>query len=210
MNDIEVLREMLIPAAQVPLQDGTGSLPSVNLTDVQAQATVTLRELPQNSFVIRAEVFVPCADIKGPRGKSIFEGSKGERKRADFVIVSSGDSSKWIVCIEMQAGDRKTAAYVIEQLKGAQCLVSYCKCIGKSFWDEENFLEGYQYRFVSMTKINIRKQKTSANPKRRYGRSPIQAKGRLHDIPNAFLKVTRSPDLLFDTLVSEHFDGPSS
>lgn len=210
VNDIEILQEMLILAAQVPLQHGQGSLPSAKLTDKQSKATVTVKGIPRDSVVIRAEVFVARADINGSNGKSILEGTKGERKRADFVIVSNGDKSKWIVCIEMQAGDSKTAAHVEQQLKGAQCFVSYCKCIGRSFWGEENFLEGYEYRFISMTKINIRKKKTSANPKRTSRRSRptyIQAKGRLHDIPHAFLKVAGSPDLHLSKLISDHSNG---
>ena len=204
VNEIEILQEMLIPSALVSLQHNQGGLPFVELTDKQSKATVTIKGLPQESIVIRADVFVPCADVCGSNGGSIFLGSKGEGRRADFVIVSKRQARKWIVCIETQAGDRKTAAHVEHQLKGAQCFLNYCKSIGKSFWGEQNFLDGYHYRFVSMTRVNVRKTKTSANPKRssRHSRpSFILSKGRLHDTPETFLKVSRSPNLHHSKLI---------
>ena len=88
MNDIEILKEMLISDAQIPLRQQQGRFPSVELTDRQANTTVQIKGLPQDSIVIRAE------DFEDPL--TVFAGSKGERKRADFVIVSNGDRGKWM------------------------------------------------------------------------------------------------------------------
>lgn len=159
MNDIEILKEMFTPCVQVPLQQDPGKPPSVKLTDVQAQTTVTIKGLPQKTVVLRAEVFVPFADINNAENKFIFNGSKGECKRADFVIVSNG-SRNWIIFIETQRGNYKSRQEVVQQLKGALCLLNYCKSIGKEFWLEEEFLDGYEYRFVSLKDINIDKKST--------------------------------------------------
>ena len=198
MNDIEILKDMLISDAQIPLRQEENGPSSVELTDTQANTTVEIKGLPHDSIVIRAE------DFEDPL--TIFEGSKGERKRADFVIVSNEEAKKWIICIETQARDSKKAAHVEEQLKGAQCFMSYCKCIGRSFWREEHFLDGYQYRFVSMANINFRKKKTGTNPNKKTKRSyapHIRSKGKLHDIPEVFLKISRSPSLHFRRLIFE-------
>lgn len=190
MSDIEILQEMLISTAQIPLQQGQGR-PSVELTDKQGNTTVEIKGLPHDSIVIRAE------DFEDPL--TVFKGSKGERKRADFMIVSNEDTKKWIICIETQAGNYKLAAHVEEQLKGAQCFMSYCKCIGRSFWEGEEFLGDYQYRFVSIVDINSNKETKKTRPY-----SPhIQSKGRLHDTPDAFLKILRSPSLHFRHLIFE-------
>ena len=149
MNDIEILKEMLISDAQVPLQQEGEGPPSVELKDRQANTTVKIKGLPHNSIVIRAE------DFEDPL--TVFAGSKGERRRADFVIVSNAERGKWIICIETQAGNYKARREVVEQLKGALCFVHYCKCIGKEFWEWEEFLDGYQYRFISMVDINSNK-----------------------------------------------------
>ena len=190
MNDIEILQEMLIPDAQVPLHQGKGK-PYVQLKDAQAKTIVEIKGLPHVSLVIRAEEFEDSL--------TLFKGLKRERKRADFVIVSNDERGKWIICIETQAGSSKNRGHVEAQLKGAQCLISYCKCIGRSFWQSEEFLGDYQYRFVSMVNVNSNKETRET---RSY--SPhIQSKGKLHDSPGAFLKIYRSPSLHFRKLLFE-------
>ena len=191
MNDIEILKKMVISDAQVPLEQDQGRPTSVKLTDKQAKTTVEIKGLPHDSIVIRAE------DVEDPL--TVFKGLKGERKRADFVIVSNEDTKKWIICIETQAGNSKNLAHVEAQLKGAQCFISYCKCIGRSFWELKEFLDGYQYRFISMVDINSNKETKKTRPY-----SPhIQSKGKLHDTPDAFLKILRSPSLYFRKLLHE-------
>ena len=182
VNDIEILRKMFHPAALVALRPGQGK-PAVELTDAKADTTVEIKGLPHESVVIRAE------DFKVPR--TVFNSINGQRKRADFVIVANEDAKRWIIYIETQAGNYKTAAHIIQQLQGAQCFIGYCKCIGKSFWESEEFLDGYESRFVSIAGLELEKQGT-----RSY--SPhIQSKGKLHDTPDAFLKILGSPNLYF-------------
>lgn len=186
VNDIQILQEMLSPDAQVVLQPGQGR-PSVELTDLQSGITVEIKGLPHNSIVIRAENF------ENPL--TMFNGSKGERKRADFVIVSNDDNErKWVICIETQKMDSKLASHVIQQLKGAYCFISYCKCIGKSFWELDEFLDDYEYRFVSIVDINF-------NASRRRT-EPFDSKGKLHNNPDLFLKISRSPTIYFRKLIN--------
>lgn len=130
VNDIQILREMIVNRVQVRLQQRQGR-PSVELTDSQAGTTVEIKGLPPDSIVIRAE------DFESPL--TVFNGSKGEGKRADFVIVSNDENErKWVICLETKGGN-KTRSEVVAQLKGAKCFISYCKCIGKSFWETDFF-----------------------------------------------------------------------
>ena len=184
MNDITILQEMLSAGAQVPLQQTAGEC-SVTLRDKQAKTTVEITDLPQNSIIIRAEAFKP---------PTVFKGSKGERRRADFVIVSDVATEKWIICIETQAGTGKDPEEVEQQLRGAECFMGYCKCIGKSFWQSKNFLDGYQYRFVSIVNINIDKQTT------RPYKPGNQPRKRLHDNPENFQEIPGHQSLHFDQL----------
>ena len=186
MNDIQILQEMLNPDAQVPLQSGQGR-PSVQLTDLIAGTTVKIKGVPPNSIVIRAENF------ENPI--TIFNGSKGECKRADFVIVSTDERErKWIICIETQKNDSKKAGHVIQQLKGACCFISYCKCIGKSFWELEGFLDGYECRFVSIVDINFNRSRRQTQP--------FYFTGELHNRPDVFLKISRRPTVHFHKLIN--------
>ena len=186
MNDIQILREMLNPDAQVTLRSGPGR-PSVQLTDSQSGTTVEIKGLPHNSIVIRAENF------ENPL--TIFNGTKGERKRADFVIVSNDENNRrWIICIETQEMDSKLASHVVHQLKGAYCFVSYCRCIGKSFWELEEFLDDYQYRFVSITDLNFNRSRRRTQP--------FHSVGELHNRPEVYLKISRSFTIHFSKLIN--------
>ena len=171
LDDFEILQEMLISTSQVPLQQEPGKPPSVQLTDVQANSSVEIRGLPNDSIVIRAEHF--------EHSLSVFSGSKGERRRADFVIISQS-RKKWIVYIETQLSDYKDSSEVIQQLRGALCFVTYCKCIGKEFWSERGFLEDYEFRFVSMVNTGMDKRRT----RRRRDRTIW------HNRPENFLKIS--------------------
>ncbi len=170
LDDIGILQQMLISDSQVPLQQEPGKPPSVRLTDIQNNSSAVIRGLPHNSIVFRAEDF--------EHSLAVFGGSKGERKRADFVIVSQSEK-KWMVYIETQQGDYKDSSEVIQQLKGARCFVTYCKCIGKEFWLEREFLKGYEVRYVSMVYTGIDRRRTRSR----------RGKGLSHDRPENFLKI---------------------
>ena len=183
VNDIQILREMISPDVQVMLQPAQGK-PFVQLTDLTSGTTVRINGVPHDSIVIRAE------DFENPL--TIFNGSRGERKRADFAIISNDENEKsWIICIETQESNSKKAWHVTQQLKGAYCFISYCKCIGKSFWESEEFLDGYQYRFVSIVDINFNRNKRKTQP----------FEGELHNRPDIFKKLPQSPTIYFSKLI---------
>lgn len=179
MNDIEILQEMLIADAIVPLQHGQTT--SVELTDPQGNTTVTIRGIPPDSIVIRAEEF------EAPH--YIFNNVQDAHKRADFVIVSN-DTKKWMICIETQAGDYKPPVHVRAQLKGALCFMNYCQCIGKKFWKAKDFLDGYEYRFISMTNILTNMRPAFRTPNRS-----------LHSHPENYLKISGGRSHHFKKLI---------
>ena len=184
MDDIEILQEMLAPKTQVPLQQEQGRA-YVELTDMQSNTNVKITGVPHNSIVIRADTF----EFKSP----VFAGSKNERRRADFVIVSNEDTKKWIICIEIKRGNIRESV-VIAQLRGARCVVDYCTSVGREFWGTKGFLQGYAYRFVGIANIN-------PNPLTRSSTFDIQSQGELHSRPDVFLEILGSSDLSFRHLI---------
>ncbi len=165
---------MLSRDSKVPLQHAHDTS-SVELKDEKSGATATIRGLPQDSIVIRAD------DFETPL--TIFDGSKGECKRADFVIVSNEDSRKWIVFIETRARNSKTEAHIRAQLKGAQCFIGYCRCIGRVFWESNAFLDGYEYRFVSIGHTNVHKRNLLPSRPSTWHSNPenfLKARGKSH------------------------------
>ena len=185
MNDIAILKKMLNQGSQINLQHVAGKT-SVLLKDKQGKTTVEIVELPDNSIVFKPDYFKP---------PNILKSVKGQKRRADFAIISNLNGEKWIICIETQKRTGKDRKDVEQQLRGAQCLIGYCQCIGKSFWQSAFFLDGYQFRYVSIGNININKQSTSAyKPKGPYGT-------KLHDSPDTFREILGHQTLYFNELI---------
>ncbi len=131
MPDLDILRQMIKDDAKISLSDNYGKW-KVELTEPQhSDSSVCICGLPDDAVVIKADAF------KSP--DMVFNGSKGECKRADFVIVAAAANKKVILCIEMKA-TKGSEKEIIQQLKGAQCFVAYCQEVGKVFWNHETFL----------------------------------------------------------------------
>ncbi|MEA5552405.1 hypothetical protein VB713_15795 [Anabaena cylindrica UHCC 0172] len=116
---------------------------------------VTIDGMPDDDQVI----IINADEFKSP--DTIFNGNKGECKRADFIIIADIGKKKVILCIEMKAGKGGSTT---AQLQGAKCFIAYCREIGQSFWDHPNFLKGYDLRFISIKNIT-QKRKTRFDPK---------------------------------------------
>jgi hypothetical protein len=185
MSDIAILKEMLKEEATVSLEgklEGKRERHSVTLGEPQGNYSIKIDGMPKPD-----EVIVVKADIfSGPR--EVFIGSKGECKRADFVIIADTPTEKIILYIEMKLG-KNDAKSIIKQLKGAQCFVAYCREIGQSFWNQRDFLKDYSCRFVSIQKISISKKTT------RFTAHPV------HDQPDKMLKLYHSRSFQFNSLV---------
>jgi hypothetical protein len=191
MSDIAILKEMINKTAtvslvnhqnkkKVVLEEKDDKVPS----DKKANYTVEVLGLPEDSDVIVIKVDA----FKSPI--SIFNEKNGICKRSDFVIVADTGTEKVIVIIEMKAGNPERQG-IIKQFKGAQYFVRYCQEIGKSFWNQADFLEDYSYRFVAI--LNICKgRKTSTAYKER---------DVLNDTPDNMFKVPNCPIIQFKKLI---------
>lgn len=184
MSDIAILREMIQTTATVSLEDYHNKKKITLEEPPPASYSVTIHGMPNDDevIVIKADTF------SSPN--SVFQGEHGECKRADFAIIADTENKKIIICIEMKAGQGGSEKEIIQQLKGARCFVTYCREIGQSFWGQQNFLDGYEYRFVSIRNISISKRPT---------RSSIQTPK--HDQPDQMLKITSPKGLQFNRLI---------
>ena len=181
MSDLNILNNMIKDTAKVSLVDNYGKK-QVKLEEPQFPgSSVTIHGMPDNAVVIKADTF------KSP--DSVFKGSRGECKRADFVIIADGgNKKKVIICIEMKA-TKGSEKEIVLQLKGAQCFITYCREIGKLFWDQQNFLNDFVYRFVSIGNISISKK-----------RSRIDPSTDIHDSPDKMMRISSPHRLEFKHL----------
>lgn len=197
MSDIAILKQMIQESATVPLeeqQNGRRLSYAIVLNESQPDPknsySVTINGMPKDDevIVIKADAF--------PAARKIFKGKKGECKRADFVIIVNTNTEKIILCIEMKKNKGENPK-IIQQLTGAKCFVSYCQEIGKAFWHQHNFLDDYQYRFVSIGHISISKKTT-----RPYSlKTRTNSSNCIHDRPDRMLKISGHNSLEFNRLV---------
>ncbi len=135
MTDLEILKELITDEALVAIEDGLYGNPQVTLTEPGPEYTVAINNIPEDSIVIKTDTF--------PAPKHIFNGSKGERKRADFVIIANTDVRQLIIFVELKKGKGVTKE-IIQQLKGSQCVVDYFRTIVDVFWEQADFLNTKQ------------------------------------------------------------------
>jgi hypothetical protein len=178
MSDIAILKEMIRDCAIVELEykkEYKRDSYLLKLTETQDNYSFVVNGMPKPDevIVIKLDEFF---DVR-----RIFTGSKGECKRADFIIIANTTSEKVILCLEMKKG-KKSNTWITKQLKGAKCFVSYCREIGRLFWNQPDFLRDYQYRFVSIKNISISKTTTSSRQ--------FSQKSEIHDQPEKMLKIS--------------------
>ena len=78
---------------------------------------------------------------------------------------------------------------IVKQLLGSQCFVKYCQAVGKGFWNQNEFLNGYKSRFISIGHTSIAKRKTR-----------ITRNAERHDTPDRAMKVDWPNYLQFNQL----------
>jgi hypothetical protein len=184
MDDFEILNLMIQEKAKVKLDKSGYSKPKVVLKEADLY-TVTIQGMPdpENVIVIKGDAF------EAP--KQIFNGKNGECKRADFMIIARLDERlKYVLYIELKARNTTSKeGAIIQQLQGTQCFFTYCQEIGKVFWQEKNFLNGYQPRFVSLKNIGLNLRPTH------------EPKIPIHDRPERMLKRNCNNSIQFNELV---------
>ncbi|HAT1792797.1 TPA: hypothetical protein RG395_000054 [Legionella pneumophila] len=179
IEDIDILNEMIKDHVLVSLEDNYDKKHVILREDQTDDSSVKISNMPSDALIIRADMF------KAP--KDFFNNSKNECKRADFIIISV--ERKIILFIEMKR-DKGNWKEIVKQLMGADCLLSYCIEIGKSFWDKADFLKNFDRRYISICETRIPKQKTR-----------IIKPSHLNDKPANALKISSTRNIQFNQLV---------
>lgn len=175
ISDIGILQEMIKEDAKLAVSDHQPhGRKQIDLNEPQCpKSSVTILGLPDETIIIKADAF------ESP--STLFNGLHDECKRSDFIIVADCGHKKIILCIEMKAG-KASKNKIIKQLTGTECLVKYIQIIGQEFWNRQDFLEDYVYRFVSFSHTGINKRKTRQTHKK--------DQTGVHDRPNKMLKIS--------------------
>lgn len=177
MNDFELLKK-LFGDKLIKSEEGKYGKPCIKLNETKGEHkySITISQTPQNAIAIKTDNF--------PDLGSFFKCSSdiGQCKCADFVIIAD----KKLMFIELSKG-KKQAKEVEQQLKGAQCVIEYCRSIGNKFYDCKYFLKEYSPYFVSIYNIGANKKPNTKNKDS-------------NDIPDQFLKINAPNHLEFNAL----------
>ncbi|MEN9848654.1 MAG: hypothetical protein RL368_1394 [Pseudomonadota bacterium] len=182
-TDIEILRQMIRTENIIKPTEKNGKIELI-LAEADYSVTVNGLSICDEFLVIKADKF----DLS----TSFFENRNEQFKRADFIIVAELNNRKVIICLEMKA-KKDHENKILAQLKGAQCLVEYCKALGKAFWNNKSFLTECTYHFVSIGHI-----KNSVKPN--YTHADIT---HTHHEPKNLLKIAGARRIAFNQLLSQ-------
>lgn len=182
MSDVDVLRDLLREDALAATEQSSSGKTTVVLEESEDPPyELSVTGIPYDAIAFKTDRFPPPT--------SVFNNRRGECKRADYVIVAFDDEQGWIVYVEMKRGAGERAD-IERQLRGARCVVAYCRAIVEEFWHGRRFLQNYHERFVTVRNIRIGKRPT------REGKRPV------HDNPKDMLPLTApSGTLRFQNLL---------
>lgn len=150
MSDIEHLRDLINPKAILHKQDDYSNSFNIVLEEShECNSKIKILGVPENSIVFRLDEL-----FSEPL---IFQGNHGERKRADFIIISYNQGQKYIVIIEMKVANSSYAHEIKNQLRGGISFLFYCQAVLRYFWNYSGFNpDDYEIHYVAC-KTGIKK-----------------------------------------------------
>lgn len=163
MDDFQILRVLFKKEALACVKEKKWIILEERNNQNNQSYTLNITGIPEDIIAFKADMF--------PAPICVFKNTKHECRRADYVIIARDEnrnSRRWIVYVEMKRG-RGVTQDVELQLRGAKCLVAYCRAIGQEFWGKRLFLERYTEHFVSVNQIGISKRQTRQTRKLRSG-----------------------------------------
>jgi hypothetical protein len=141
---------------------------------------VKISGVPEGTLAIKIDKF------SSP--DKLFSGTNGECKRADFALIADNGKKKRILIIELKRGN-DPRSQIERQLKGAACVIEYCKEIARTFYKFDNPLSGFEIRYISFGHTSIAKRKTR-----------VGSDSNVHDRPDRMMKISSPNHVHFNHL----------
>ncbi len=170
MNDIELLQK-LFEDRLIKSKESVYGKPYIELKESDLYS-ITIQNVPEDAVAIKTDSF--------PNLQGFFNccSNIGQCKRADFVIITDDK----LIFIELCKG-KKQEKKVVQQLKGAQCVIEYCRNISDKFYNYNSLLKNNIHCFVSVSNIGVNKR---GSKQKQYQ----------NNTPDNFLKINASNNLL--------------
>jgi hypothetical protein len=175
MNDSELLKKLFNNELIKP-ENGDYGKYCIKLVE-SSDYSVTIHNILEGAIAIKTDNF--------PDLGNFFNCSNdvGQCKRADFVIIAD----EKLIFIEL-CRSKKQAKEVVQQLKGAQCVIEYCRNISEKFYNYDSFLRSYDSYFVSIYNIGFNKRPNVSLPNEE------------NKTPDKFLRISSPNSIQFKQL----------
>lgn len=183
MNEtFRILTELLEPNATIHPSMSVHGKHELKLYEPnEADCVVLIRDVPPDALAIKADLF--------PQPRGVFKGSKGECKRADYIVISEDKNIIIFVELKLSGAQRN---HVTQQLKGAHCFLRYCEEIVFRFWGISSFLCNCNKRYVHIVHSSLNKRPTR----------PSKASFAKHDTPEKHMKIANNCYIHFSVLAA--------
>lgn len=158
MASLDPLKELLInEIVQIDFPKKSGrSIAKIKECDTGAKLKeVEVYDILSGSVLIRLD--------KCRQPDSIFKETLGQRKRCDYVLVSHHNNIDFILFIELKS-NRLGRLKIVQQFKGAECLIDYCDAALNRFHNQQDLLKGHKKRFIVFYKKLVNKRPTKYPP----------------------------------------------
>lgn len=149
-DDICILRELIKQNMIVePFINADSGKYELRLTDQRnPRSRVHITNVPRNTLAIKSDDF--------NEANKFFNSTKNECKRSDYIIISTNNSDKWAIFVELkQSTAHSKPKDIINQLRGTRCFYEYCCYTIHQFWgDSAPVLDEYNERYVVFPNTN--------------------------------------------------------
>jgi len=113
---------------------------------------VDIYDIPEGSILIKLDQY--------NQPDSLFKNHRGQRKRCDYVLVTTIENRDILLFIEMKSS-RIRNIEIEQQFKGAECVIDYCDAVLNRFHGQDDLLKKHTKHFVIFYKpLSISKRPT--------------------------------------------------
>jgi hypothetical protein len=178
----QVLAELLEPNAVIRPRLSVYGKCELELHEPdEVDCVVLIRDVPSDVLAIKADLF--------PQPRGVFRGSKGECRRADYIVFS--ENANTIIFVELKLTGAQHN-HVTQQLNGAHCLLHYCQEIVFRFWGVSSFLSSCNKRYVHIISSSLHKRPTR----------PTKQLPARHNTPENHMRIANNSYISFNLLAS--------
>lgn len=168
MEDFNVLKELFLP--KFLIESAAGKIVLEEKEPSAKLKSIVLRGLPQTAFALKLD--------DGELGYFLNH-ENGQRRCCDYILIIFKDKKRLLFFVELKSA-RWKQKHVVQQLRGGNCVISYCESVLSQFQNRHDFFSDFERRYFSFHQpVSIAKKPT--RPK--LGNYSVNTADQVHRFP---------------------------